>query len=93
MTLPNALRKRKNTNPISREIVLLERNNVLVAPFTNVLGAYDKLLKDIPRTMHARLMSYSTVNRAVKEVGTYIDIPSPSGIYTIKRVPLYKFFG
>ncbi len=73
-----------------RTISVLELNNIMVAPFTNNLAAYQALLLRIPKELHYKIMSYSTVNRHVHAAGTSIDIPTPLGIYVIKKTLLLK---
>jgi hypothetical protein len=89
--LPNVNRSRKQTNPIVREIIVLERYNARIGIFTNVLGALGGIVKEIPSGVNVDLPSYSTVNRAIKEVGDIYNVPTPMGIYTIAKVNLYRF--
>jgi hypothetical protein len=78
-------------NAIVRTITVLEQNNVCVAIYSNNLGAYDHLKSIIPGSLQYRLISYSTVNRAVQESGKHLDIPTPLGIFVIRKCPLYRF--
>lgn len=89
--LPNTQRKRKRVKPIAREIIVLELNNTRLGVYTNTLAALEKVNKEMPAALKVDLPSYSTVNRAVREAGTYIDIPTPVGIYTILRTVLFNF--
>jgi hypothetical protein len=91
MKMPNAHRKRKAQNPIAKEIIILERNNVRIGIFTNLLGALGGLGMQIPKGIHVDFPSYSTVNRAVRVVGDCYDIPTPVGIYTVTKDNLYRF--
>ena len=78
-------------NAIVRTIVVLELNNVCVAIYSNNLGAYDHLKGLLPASLQFRLMSYSTINRALQESGQHLDIPTPLGIFVIRKCPLYRF--
>lgn len=89
--LPNAKRKRKQQNPIAKEIIVLERNNIRVGLFTNTLGALGGLSKEIPKGINVDFPSYATVNRAIREAGDCYDIPTPLGIYTITKAHLFRF--
>jgi hypothetical protein len=89
--LPNAKRKRARSNPIVREIIVLERYNARIGIFTNVLGAVGGIQKEIPLGTYVDLPSYSTVNRAIRKVGDMFNVATPMGIYTISKVPLFRF--
>lgn len=79
-------------NAIARVITTLVRNNVTLGIYTNNLAAYDKMLSLVPPSMHAKVVSYSTVNRHVDKCGSFYDIPTPVGIFVIAKEPLYRFF-
>jgi hypothetical protein len=78
-------------NPVVRVISTLERNGITLGIFTNNLAAYDALKELIPPSMHASLISYSTVNRTVKKCGDLYNIPTPIGIFVIAKHPLFRF--
>lgn len=78
-------------NPISRTITVLERNNVTLGIYTNNLAAYNALEAQLPVGTKEKLMSYSTVNRAVRKSGDSLDIPTIVGIFVIRKCPLYRF--
>lgn len=88
---PNVNRTRKHKEPVAREIVVVMRYNALIGIFTNVLGAVGAINKEIPTGMNVDLPSYSTFNRALNEVGSTFDVPTPMGIYTVSKHNLYKF--
>jgi hypothetical protein len=74
----------------ARTISVLELNNITVGIYTNNLAAYKSLLARIPRELQIKVMSYSTVNRAVQEAGQHIDVPTALGIYVIKKTVLLR---
>ena len=78
-------------NPIVRTITVLELNNVCMAVYSNNLGAYNHLKGALPSALQFRLLSYSTLQRAVKESGQHLDIPTPLGIFVVRKCPLYRF--
>lgn len=78
-------------NPITRIITVLERNNVTLGIYTNNLAAFEALQSQLPEGVKEKLMSYSTVNRAVQNSGDSIDIPTIIGIFVIRKCPLYRF--
>jgi len=88
---PNVNRTRKHKEPVAREIIVVMRYNALIGIFTNVLGAVGAINKEVPTGLSVDLPSYSTVNRALKEVGNSMDIPTQMGIYTVSKHNLYKF--
>jgi len=79
-------------NPISRTITVLEINNVTLGIYTNNLAAYNAVRSQLPVLNAQELISYSTVNRAVRESGNSISIPTIIGIFVIRKCPLYKSF-
>jgi len=78
-------------NPITRTITVLELNNITLGIYTNNLAAYEALKSKLPEQTTDKLMSYSTVNRAVQDSGDSIDIPTITGIFVIRKCPLYRF--
>lgn len=76
---------------IARIITTLVKNNVTLGIYTNNLAAYDKLRSLVPPTMHSQIVSYPTVQRKVKKCGDFYDVPTPVGIFTISKEPLYRF--
>jgi hypothetical protein len=78
------------SNNISRIITVLEKDNVMLASFTNNLAAYQNLNKLLPSGLTISLPSYSTVNRKVTKEGEFIDLATPIGIFVIKKVALLK---
>ena len=62
----------------------------MLGVYTNNLAAHTALKKMLPKELHYTLMSYSTVNRHVHAAGTSIDVPTPLGIYVIKKTLLLK---
>lgn len=73
-----------------RTISILELNNIVIGIYTNNLAAYQSLKARIPVQLQSNLVSYSTVNRHVHASGTSYDIPTPLGIYVIKKTLLLK---
>ncbi len=73
-----------------RPITVLELNNIAVGYYTNNLAAYNSLLLRLPELLQLKVMSYATVARAVKEPGQHIDVPTPLGIYVIKKTLLFS---
>jgi hypothetical protein len=78
-------------NPITRTITVLELNNITLGIYTNNLAAYEALKAKLPEQTSDKLISYSTVNRAVQASGDSIDIPTITGIFVIRKCPLYRF--
>ena len=73
-----------------RVIVVLELNNIVLGLYTNTQAAYKSMLLRIPSVLQYKVCSYSTVNRAVVNSGDVFDIPTPLGIYTIKKTLLLR---
>ena len=78
-------------NAIARIITTVVKNNVTLGIYTNNLAAYEKVRSLVPTTMHAQIVSYPTLQRRVKKCGEFFDIPTPVGIFTIAKEPLYRF--
>lgn len=76
---------------IARVISTLVKNNVTLGIYTNNLAAFEKMVSLVPPTMHSQIVSYPTLNRRVKKCGDFFDIPTPVGIFTIAKEPLYRF--
>lgn len=73
-----------------RPISVLELNNIVLGVYTNNLAAYESVLARLPKALHYKVVSYSTVQRHLHAAGTSYDIPTPLGIYVIKRTLLLK---
>ncbi len=74
----------------ARPITILELNYIAVGHYTNNLAAYNSLLARIPEVLQVKVMSYATVARAVKEPGQHIDVPTPLGIYVIRKTMMFS---
>lgn len=75
---------------IARCITTLTLNNVTLGIYTNNLAAFQALKEHLPQALTFKLMSYSTVNRAVQNEGDSIDINTPLGIFVIAKRPLFR---
>lgn len=74
----------------NRTITFLERNNIVIQPYTNNLAAYNAFVKEVKIGYAGWIPSYATVNRAVQEAGDSIDLPSQLGTFSIRKVLLLK---
>jgi hypothetical protein len=73
-----------------RTITFLERNNVVIQPYTNNRAAYEAFVKQVKIGYSGWIPSYATVNRAVQEAGDSIDLPSALGVFSIRKVLLLR---
>lgn len=72
-----------------RVITVIEKSNVTLRHFTNNLAAYKFMVNDLPKGLIFRMPSYATINRTVREAGDHIELPTPVGIYTVKKAVLF----